>query len=238
MEKENFFKCVQNPQNYTLRDKLDIQSDKSKYPYCSVLQALDLMSDKAVNIYNWKERFYQKVLMYLSDNDLLDELLLNVKKTELQTPEDVKLKQQIEKEKKKELGDIEDEDFDVIEAINSYQDVLSFKTAPKSVIIEKFLESEGNKNQKNPSNEALSIDELGKKSISEKVKDIHIFYIFFIFTFSLLAVAMQQKKNHRPTANNGFHSLYYICTHITLSRHCSILAMNATTNSYVPAVSY
>lgn len=168
MEKENFFKCVQNPQNYTLRDKLDIQSDKSKYPYCSVLQALDLMSDKAVNIYNWKERFYQKVLMYLSDNDLLDELLLNVKKTELQTPEDVKLKQQIEKEKKKELGDIEDEDFDVIEAINSYQDVLSFKTAPKSVIIEKFLESEGDKNQKNPSNERLSIEELGKKSVSEK----------------------------------------------------------------------
>ena len=55
-----------------------------------------------------------------------------------------------------------------MEAINSYQDVLSFKTAPKSVIIEKFLESEGNKNQKNQSNEALSIDELSKKSISEK----------------------------------------------------------------------
>lgn len=168
MEKESFFKCIQNPQNYTLRDKLDIQSDKSKYPYCSVLQALDLMSDKAVNIYNWKERFYQKVLMYLSDNDLFDELLNNVQKTEIVTPEDVKLKQQIEKEKKRELGDVEDEDFDVIEAINSYQDVLSFKTAPKSVIIEKFLESEGDKKAKNDSKEGENIDDLGKKSISEK----------------------------------------------------------------------
>jgi cytidylate kinase len=32
-----------------------------------------------------------------------------------------------------------------MDEINSYQDVLSFKTAPKSVIIEKFLESEGEK---------------------------------------------------------------------------------------------
>jgi segregation and condensation protein B len=78
------------------------------------------------------------------------------------------LKQQIEKVKKKEYGEVSDEEFDVMEAINSYQDVLSFKTAPKSVIIEKFLESEGDKNQKNPSNERLSIEELGKKSVSEK----------------------------------------------------------------------
>ena len=106
--------------------------------------------------------------MYLSDNDLFDELLNNVQKTEVVTPEDVKLKQQIEKEKKRELGDVEDEDFDVIEAINSYQDVLSFKTAPKSVIIEKFLESEGDKKAKNDSKEGENIDDLGKKSISEK----------------------------------------------------------------------
>ena len=78
------------------------------------------------------------------------------------------MKQQIEKVKKKEYGEVSDEEFDVMKAINSYQDVLSFKTAPKSVIIEKFLESEGDKNQKNPSNERLSIEELGKKSVSEK----------------------------------------------------------------------
>ena len=62
--------------------------------------------------------------------------------------------------------------------------------------------------------------------------------IFFLFLHSHCSLSLCNRKNHRPTANNGFHSLYYICTHITLSRHCSILAMNATTNSYVPAVSY
>lgn len=168
MEKDLFFKCIHNPNDYTLRDKLDIQAEKSKYPYCSILQVLDLMSDKAVNIYNWKERFYRKVAIHLLDNDLLDDLLTDVHETKILTAEDSQLKQQIEKLKNKELGECAAEDFDVIEAINSYQDVLSFKTAPKSVIIEKFLESEGDKKAKNDSKEGENIDDLGKKSISEK----------------------------------------------------------------------
>ncbi len=168
MEKDTFYRHIQNPDRYTLSDKLDIQSEKTKYPYCSILQVLDLMSDKAVNIYNWRERFFDRVTLHLLDNDLLGNLLANVQRTEIITEEDIRLKKQIEKAKKKEYGEVSDEEFDVMEAINSYQDVLLFKTAPKSVIIEKFLESEGNKSPKNISNEAISIDELGKKSISEK----------------------------------------------------------------------
>ena len=168
MEKDIFCRHIQNPRRYTLSNKLDIQSEKTKYPYCSILQILDLMSDKAVSIYNWRERFFDRVAIRSLDTDLLESLLADVQETKIITEEDKRLKKQIEKAKKKEYGEVSDEDFDVIEAINSYQDVLSFKTAPKSVIIEKFLESEGNKNQKNQSNEALSIDELSKKSISEK----------------------------------------------------------------------
>ena len=168
MEKDIFCRHIQNPKRYTLSNKLDIQSEKTKYPYCSILQVLDLMSDKAVSIYNWRERFFDRVAIRSLDNDLLESLLAGVQETKIVTEEDMRLKKQIEKAKKKEYGEVSDEEFDVIEAINSYQDVLSFKTAPKSVIIKKFLESEGNKNQKNPSNETLSIDELGKKSISEK----------------------------------------------------------------------
>jgi tetratricopeptide (TPR) repeat protein len=168
MEKDIFCRHIQNPKRYTLSNKLDIQSEKTKYPYCSILQILDLMSDKAVSIYNWRERFFDRVAIRSLDNDLLESLLADVQETKIVTEEDKRLKKQIEKVKKKEYGEVSDEEFDVIEAINSYQDVLSFKTAPKSVIIEKFLESEGNKNQKNQSNEALSIDELSKKSISEK----------------------------------------------------------------------
>ena len=168
MEKDLFFKCIHNPNDYTLRDKLDIQAEKSKYPYCSILQVLDLMSDKAVNIYNWKERFYHKVAIHLLDNDLLDDLLTDVHETKILTAEDSQLKQQIEKLKNKELGECAAEDFDVIEAINSYQDVLSFKTAPKSVIIEKFLESEGNKKPKSEQKEDHLNEDLAKKTILGK----------------------------------------------------------------------
>lgn len=168
MERATFFRCVKTPSQYTLHDKLDIQSEKSKYPYCSVLQMMDLMSDKAVCIYNWNERFFRRVSLHLLDNDLLEEKLALVQETKIVTPEDIKLKQQIENAKKKEYASLSEDYFDVMDEINSYQDVLSFKTAPKSVIIEKFLESEGEKKQKNAANEELSIDELGKKSISEK----------------------------------------------------------------------
>ena len=168
MEKDTFYRHVNNPNKYTLSDKLDIQSEKTKYPYCSILQILDLMSDKAVNIYNWRERFLDRVSLHLLDSDILENLLADVQKTEIVTEEDRRLKQQIEKVKKKEYGEVSDEEFDVMEAINSYQDVLSFKTAPKSVIIEKFLESEGDKTSKKSTNELLSIEELGKKSVSEK----------------------------------------------------------------------
>jgi hypothetical protein len=145
MERATFFRCVKTPSQYTLHDKLDIQSEKSKYPYCSVLQMMDLMSDKAVCIYNWNERFFRRVSLHLLDNDLLEEKLALVQETKIVTPEDIKLKQQIENAKKKEYASLSEDYFDVMDEINSYQDVLSFKTAPKSVIIEKFLESEGEK---------------------------------------------------------------------------------------------
>ncbi len=167
MEKEAFFRHLQHSNAYTLHDKLDIQSEKSKYPYCSALQVLDILSDNAVNIYNWEERFFQKVALQVPDSNRLIEMLSNVIKTEISSQEDLKLKQQIEAVKKKELGEISDENFDVIEAINSYQEI-SFKTAPKSVIIEKFLDSDSGKNLKNETNEILSIEDLGKKSIAEK----------------------------------------------------------------------
>ena len=103
MEKDTFYRHVNNPNKYTLSDKLDIQSEKTKYTYCSILQILDLMSDKAVNIYNWRERFLDRVSLHLLDSDILENLLADVQKTEIVTEEDRRLKQQIEKVKKKRI---------------------------------------------------------------------------------------------------------------------------------------
>ena len=58
-----------------------------------------------------------------------------------------------------------DASFDVLQVINSYQEV-SFKTAPKSVILSNFLEKDGGIELSESYYSAVPIQELAKKSIS------------------------------------------------------------------------
>ena len=55
--------------------------------------------------------------------------------------------------------------LDVLQAINSYQEV-SFKTAPKSVILSNFLEKDGGIELSEGGFDEVSIQELGKKSLA------------------------------------------------------------------------
>jgi hypothetical protein len=57
-----------------------------------------------------------------------------------------------------------DAPFDVLQAINSYQEV-SFKTAPKSVILTNFLEKDGGIKLSEEDFEEVPVQELAKKSI-------------------------------------------------------------------------
>ena len=75
------------------------------------------------------------------------------------------LSKQVEQAKSQEFVSSESDSFDVMKEINSYQEV-SFKTAPKSVILSKFLESGNYKPEELGQAEAVSVEELGKKSIS------------------------------------------------------------------------
>ena len=77
-----------------------------------------------------------------------------------ETLKDIKIEQPEEKEEEKGA-----EKYDVIKEINAYQEV-SFKTAPKSVILSNFLESSGNQTEENAEKEPESVVELGKKSIA------------------------------------------------------------------------
>ena len=58
------------------------------------------------------------------------------------------------------------DEFDILKEINNYQEV-SFKTAPKSVILSKFLEESCVNETEVEPYENVSIDSLGKKSIAE-----------------------------------------------------------------------
>jgi len=63
-----------------------------------------------------------------------------------------------------ESAEVDDASFDVLQAINSYQEV-SFKTAPKSVILTNFLEKDGGIKLSEEDFEEVPVQELAKKSI-------------------------------------------------------------------------
>lgn len=167
MEKSAFNLKLDDLCHYSMTDKTDIQYDKNRYPYCSLLQMMDILSDKATGTSQWEERFLPKALLYFFDGTKLDNYLERVSLTEIQTAADLKAKQQVEQAKKQEFQADEPEAFDIMKEINSYQEV-AFKTAPKSVILSKFLETGNYKPEDLGEASNVPVDVLGKKSISQE----------------------------------------------------------------------
>lgn len=165
MEKSTFYSKIQNPGTYTLEEKLAIQNEKTHFPYCALLQQMDLLSDKAASIYQWEERFVPRVSLYMPQPERLRALLDGVEVIDIATPDQLKMKQQIEERKRKEFSTDEPDAFDVMSEINSYQDV-SFKTAPKSEILSKFLEAGNVQPTSNTGSEPLPTENIAKKSNS------------------------------------------------------------------------
>ena len=166
MTKDIFLRYVLNPRQFDLQDKLDIHTEKMGYPFCSILQVLDLLSECATNDTPDQQKLL-RTAMQVPDPQLLNKLVAEVERAAEDTSVEARhLKEKIEAAKNKEMGFTASGDIDILDEINSFQDV-SFKTAPKSVILEKFLGvTQKNEPQKQPQKQ-LSIDELGKKSNSE-----------------------------------------------------------------------
>lgn len=166
MEKSAFNVKLDDLCRYSMLDKTEIQFEKNRFPYCSLLQVMDILSDKATGTSRWEERFLPKMSLYLIDNKKFANYLNNVSLTEIQTPADLKAKEQVEQAKSQEYVSGESESFDIMKEINAYQEV-SFKTAPKSVILSKFLETGNYNMDESGGSEDVSVEDLGKKSISE-----------------------------------------------------------------------
>lgn len=165
LEKAVFDSKLANSTTFTLQEKLDIQNSKARHPYCALLQLLDLLSDKAANIYEWDARFTHKVALHLPCPAMLPARLSAVHATDISTPGDLRLKEQIEDAKKREFDSAEDEQpFDIFNEINAYQEV-SLKTAPRSVILEKFLEESHLDTAPASEETAGKVAELGKQSL-------------------------------------------------------------------------
>lgn len=166
MDKSAFNVKIGNLCRYSMMDKSEIQQEKNRYPYSSLLQMMDILSDKATGTYEWESRFLPRTALYLIDYRKFEEYLSRVALTEIQTPADLKAKDEVEQAKQQEFKASEPEAFDIMKEINAYQEV-SFKTAPKSVILSKFLET-GNYTPEDLGNgNEIPIDVLGKKSVAQ-----------------------------------------------------------------------
>ncbi len=164
MDKSAFNAKLSDLCHYSMTEKSEIQQEKNRYPYCALLQVMDILSDKATGTSQWEQRFLPRVVLYLTAFEKFEAYLHQVSLTEIQTPADIKAKQKVEQAKSDEFNASEPEPFDIMKEINAYQEV-SFKTAPKSVILSKFLET-GNYNPEDLGDaEAVPIEVLGKKSI-------------------------------------------------------------------------
>ncbi|MBQ1408432.1 MAG: hypothetical protein IIY87_01600 [Bacteroidales bacterium] len=166
MDKSTFNVKLDNLCCYSMTDKSEIQAEKNRFPFCTLLQVMDILSDKATNTSRWEERFLPKMALYLTDSDKFVSYLNNVSLTEIQTASDIKTKQQVEQAKKQEFDPADNASFDIMKEINAYQEV-SFKTAPKSVILSKFLETGNYKPEDLGNSPSVSVEDLGKKSIQQ-----------------------------------------------------------------------
>jgi len=117
---------------------VEAQATALKYPYSLPLRLLSLTGDKAWgNDATDRQRMAMESL-YVENFRPLNEVLGKVKALE---------------------------DFDVMQEINAYKEV-SFKTAPKSVLLSKFLEENDFPIDGDVADNTESLDELGKKSIA------------------------------------------------------------------------
>lgn len=167
MDKSTFYTQLADMCAYTLQDKSDIRAAKNKYPYSSVLQMMDLLSDKAVGTPQWESRFLPKTNLYMVGGTRLTEYLRSARLVESKAAQTVPVTPASKKNKQPDVAKTNGEEkFDIIEEINSYQEV-SFKTAPKSVILSKFLETGNYTTDELGSITDVPIDVLGKKSIQQ-----------------------------------------------------------------------
>ena len=159
MDIKSFNTLVDNPLELSFQDKVLVQEECLKTPYCAILRLLDTLCSKACNIATDKMSNMHTTLMYLPIENTLSALMGRVKlKTPMSQTVETAPVRKAEPEKKA------DEAGDILKEINDYQEI-SFKTAPKSVILDKFLEAASYRETGSAPIDPVAISESGKKSL-------------------------------------------------------------------------
>ena len=168
MEREVFGRIMDNPQAMGTEELEALHRERDAYPYCTPLQVLSLMADKMGGTPLWEAQTLPRVSLYMMDVNRLHTLLEHPDSgstvprpaTHQTRPSTGGSATPAATEPKKE------EPYDILKEINSYQEV-SFKTAPKSVILSNFLKKDGGIRLDGETFEEIPVQELAKKSIQQ-----------------------------------------------------------------------
>ena len=140
MDKKQFAERVANPVKFTSQERGWLHAMSAKYPHSSIVSAMALLADRAFHFDTPEER--RAVALAVCDMGRIDSLINSVKPT------------------------VDEQPFDILNEINTFQEV-SFKTAPKSVILSNFLQMTPADEQKMSETGNADADLTDKNSLSE-----------------------------------------------------------------------
>ena len=165
MDIKRFNTLVDNPLELTFQDKVLVQEECLKTPYCAMLRLMDTLCSKACNIAADKMCNMHTTLMYLPVQNNLASLMERVKlRTPAATTATPVMTPVAEPTPVTNQKPTPAQESDILKEINDYQEI-SFKTAPKSVILDKFLETAAYHESGTSPIDPVAISESGKKSL-------------------------------------------------------------------------
>ncbi len=138
MDKKQFVEKMGNPVKFTSQERGWLRAVQAKYPYSSVINVLTLLADSAFHFDTPEER--RIAMLSMCNNKSLGAML------------------------DKAVATVEEPTFDVLSEINTFQEV-SFKTAPKSVILSNFLQVGPSEEMKKAQSEPPAPEVNDKKSL-------------------------------------------------------------------------
>ena len=143
MDKKEFNDKLTHPVSFTSQERGWLRAKQDRYPFSSVVSTMALLADHAYGFDTETAR--RRVALSMCNPQGLNSLLMTAKQPAPEQP-----------------------NFDVLGEINSFQEV-SFKTAPKSVILSNFLEIATADGQEIGDEEPLPAEVKDKKSLAADV---------------------------------------------------------------------
>ena len=138
MDKKQFANMVAHPDRFTSQDRGWLRAMADKYPHSSVISTLALLADHVYHFDTPEER--RAVVLAMCNSEGLDAMLARA------------------------TASTNEPQFDILNEINTFQEV-SFKTAPKSVILSKFLQAAPHNGEKTTVTTHAHTDSNDKKSL-------------------------------------------------------------------------